>query len=306
MGGFWYNSLGMIKNLFDHKNWIILVAGIAVLMLILLAAGLGSIDFQPAHPISQGESTTIQYSVAKIAEGLAEIPFWKQVTFLGLVLILTIIIASLLSPELRKRIILFVLRFSIFVLVLLLILKNSRSFINNLETGAADTVEGLALQGEEIEPSIFSPPHISSAFLYLVSLGIVLTLALAIILVSRWLIRKKRFQKPASPLAGLAEIARSSLADLSFGRNWEDAIIKCYTRMNEVVGTQRGLHRRRDLTPREFASRLEEAGLPGDAIRRLTRLFEAARYGVKDTSREEVDEAISCLTTILRACGVYE
>jgi hypothetical protein len=185
-------------------------------------------------------------------------------------------------------------------------MKNSRPIINSLETGAADTVEGLVLPGEEIEPSIFTPPHISSAVLFLVSFGIILFLALTIFLVSRWWLRRKRLQKPASPLVGLAEIARSSLADLSFGRNWEDAVIKCYTRMNEVVGAQRGLHRRRDLTPREFASRLEEVGLPGDAVRRLTRLFEAARYGVKDTSREEVDEAISCITTILHACGVYE
>jgi hypothetical protein len=296
----------MIKRLFDHKIWIILVAVIAVLILTILAAGLENIDFQPSRPISQGESANIQISVAKISEDLAGIPFWKQATFVGMVFILTVIFALMLSPELRKRIILFILRFSILVLVLLLIFRNSHAFINTQETGAGNTAGGLPLPGEEIEPSIFTPPQLSSTFLFLVSLGVVLLLALAIFLISRWWLRRKRLQKPASPLVELANIARSSLTEITLGRNWEDAIIKCYTRMNEVVGIQRGLHRRKDLTASEFAIRLEEAGLPGVAVQRMTRLFEAARYGVRTTSREEVDEAMSCLTNIMHACGVYE
>ena len=32
--------------------------------------------------------------------------------------------------------------------------------------------------------------------------------------------------------------------------------------------------------PREFAERLEQSGLPARAVSRLTRLFEAARYGL--------------------------
>ncbi len=280
------------------------MAVIAVLMLTILATGLNNVDFQPARPISQGESANIQITVASIAEDLAEIPFWKQVTFVGMVFILTVIFALLLSPELRKRIILFILRFSILVLVLLLIFRNSNAFINTLETGAVVSAQGLPLPSGEFEPSIFTPPQPSSTFLFLISLGIILLLVLALFLVSRWWLRRKRLQKPALPLGELANIARSSLTEIAFGRNWEDAIIKCYLRMNEVVGIQRGLHRRKDFTASEFAIWLEEAGLPGDSVRRLTRLFEAARYGVRSTSREEVDEAISCLTTILRACGV--
>jgi len=290
----------------DHKNWVILVAGIAILMLIILATGLNNLNFKPSRAISQGESANIRLSVAKIAEDLAEIPFWKQAAFVGMVLILTIIFAILLSPELRKRIILFILRFTILVLILLLIIRNSNSLINTLETGEATTVEGIPLQGGEIEPLVFTPPQFSSTFLFLVSLGVILVLGLAIFLVSRWWLRRKRLIKPPSPLPGLAEIARTSLTELSLGRNWEDVIIKCYTRMNEVVGIKRGLQRRKDLTASEFANRLEEAGLPGFAVRRLTRLFEQARYGVRTTSRVDVDEAISCLTNIMQACGVHE
>jgi hypothetical protein len=76
--------------------------------------------------------------------------------------------------------------------------------------------------------------------------------------------------------------------------------------MSEVVQTRRGLQRQHDLTASEFAVRLEQAGLPGEAVRRLTRLFEAARYGGRNASREEMVEAVSCLSMVLHACGETE
>ena len=49
--------------------------------------------------------------------------------------------------------------------------------------------------------------------------------------------------------------------------------------------------------------RLERAGLPGDAVRRLTRLFETVRYGDKRSAPKDVSEAVNCLNTILHYCG---
>ena len=43
--------------------------------------------------------------------------------------------------------------------------------------------------------------------------------------------------------------------------------------------------------------------LPGDAVRRLTRLFEKVRYGGYRTDSNAVNEAVACLTTILHYCG---
>jgi hypothetical protein len=57
------------------------------------------------------------------------------------------------------------------------------------------------------------------------------------------------------------------------------------------------------MTPAEFASRLQEAGLPGDAVRRLTRLFEGVRYGQRKVGPKDVNEAVACLTAILQYCG---
>jgi hypothetical protein len=43
--------------------------------------------------------------------------------------------------------------------------------------------------------------------------------------------------------------------------------------------------------------------LPGDAVQRLTRLFEAVRYGGYRSGRKDVNEAVACLTSILNYCG---
>ena len=65
----------------------------------------------------------------------------------------------------------------------------------------------------------------------------------------------------------------------------------------------RQLQREIAMTPHEFAVRLEQAGLPGDAVTRLTRLFEAVRYGDRKSGPKDINEAVSCLKTILRYCG---
>jgi hypothetical protein len=41
-------------------------------------------------------------------------------------------------------------------------------------------------------------------------------------------------------------------------------------------------------------------------VKRLTRLFEAVRYGAGPTSQAEVQEAIACLKSILTYCGAME
>ena len=294
----------MIKRFFDHKIWVILLATIAVVMLVLIAAGLGDLHFQPGRPLAMSETTTIQVSMEKVVQEIIDIPFWKQLVFWGLVFLLVLIFASLLSPEMRKRLIRYFLRLALFGLVIFYIAKNYRELFPGLTLGGAVGAEIGAPTGVETAPAVFTPPQVSSTLLYLISLVVVLVLATIVFLAGRWWQRKQRLQRDAQPLEDLAEIARTSLADISSGRSWEDVVIRCYTRMNEVVGSQRGLHRRKDFTASEFAARLEGAGLPGEAVRRLTRLFEAARYGARQSSREEMAEALACLNSVLYACGV--
>jgi hypothetical protein len=79
--------------------------------------------------------------------------------------------------------------------------------------------------------------------------------------------------------------------------------MNCYYRMSDAVADKRDLQRKDSMTPSEFAVRLEQAGLPGEAVRRLTALFEAVRYGDRRSSQREVNEAVACLNSILIHCG---
>jgi uncharacterized protein DUF4129 len=105
------------------------------------------------------------------------------------------------------------------------------------------------------------------------------------------------------PMDEIAKIARSSLNELGSRRNSSDVIINCYLRMSEVVSDKRHLYRTTAMTPHEFALHLEQAGLPGDAVTRLTRLFEAVRYGARKSGPQDINEAVHCLKTILHYCG---
>lgn len=294
----------MFKKWFVHKNWVILLAASAVLMLVVLAMGLGHIRFLPGRPLPRGESSTIQVSVEKIAAQIADIPFWKQLVFWGLVFIFIIIVASFFSPELRKRIILYFLRFALFVLALFFILTHFRNLFSGLELIGAVAPDTNSAPLPDSAPTIFTPPQISHSLLFLVSLGLVLLMALILFFSGRWYLRRQRLNREAQPLEAMAEVARNSLAGISAGQDWEDAIIRAYARMSDIVSARRGLQRRMGVTPAEFADRLESAGLPADSVHRLTHLFEAARYGARQASREDKAEAVACLTSILKACGV--
>jgi crotonobetainyl-CoA:carnitine CoA-transferase CaiB-like acyl-CoA transferase len=76
--------------------------------------------------------------------------------------------------------------------------------------------------------------------------------------------------------------------------------------MNVVVSHQRQLNREEFMTPGEFARRLEEAGLPTEPVRKLTELFERARYSSRASQNGDAADATQCLAAITLALDVTE
>jgi hypothetical protein len=296
----------MIKKFFDHKLWVILATVLSLLMLVFIAAGLDELRFEPGRPPAREETAPVQLSMEKVVQEIVDIPIWKQLAFWGMLLLMVLLFASLLTPEMRKRLIRYFLRVAFIGLAVFFLFKNYRELFTVLNLGSAAVVEKGGPPAGEYVPESFTPPQVSSSLLYIVSLGVILALVVTGYLAGRWWMRQRSHQKEARSLENLAEIARTSLADISSGRRWEDAVIRCYMRMNDVVESRRGLHRQKELTPSEFAARLEASGLPGEAVRKLTHLFEAARYGARQSSRDESVDAVACLNSILYACGVTE
>jgi hypothetical protein len=149
---------------------------------------------------------------------------------------------------------------------------------------------------------IFEPPEVSPVVSYMISFAFALIFLMVVwVLYRGW--QRYTLLHAKNPLDEIARIARASLDDLTSGRNSSDVIINCYLRMSDVVAEKRQLRRAEAMTPHEFALRLEHAGLPGDAVTRLTRLFEGVRYGDRRSGPKDVNEAVHCLKSILNYCG---
>ena len=267
----------------------------------VLAVSLDEVSFREAQRYRRDPVATLAPIPSdNIEQSWQTVPIWQQIVMWGLVSVLVILVGLLLSPEQRKRLFRIAIRAIATVAAIYYLFTNYGDTLTGLRGwGQA----GLETQANNAPPMPeFQPPQVSPAISYLVSFSCALVLiAITWSAYRGW----KRYSalNTKKPLEDIARIARSSLQDLSSGRESSDVIINCYLRMSDVVADKRRLHREIAMTPQEFALRLERAGLPGDAVRRLTGLFEGVRYGDRKSAPKDVTEAVSCLNTILHHCG---
>lgn len=285
-----------MRKIFGSKTVILILGGLSILVIIYLIASLGSLELKPAKPFAYLKETE-----AVSTTGLPAWNYlWLVIVFLGVFLI---ILYFLLPPDQRKRFLWALARLALVGVIIFLILSRfgvgkqmeppqttPGDLVTTLESGPTATPE------PEITPAVFTPPQVSSWTAYLVALGFFLVIAG----VWGWLVWRKR--KISAPYDLLAEIAQSALDDIEAGKDWGDAILNSYYRMNKAVADWRGIHRQAGMTPAEFADDLVSVHLPHTAIFRLTALFERVRYGNKKSSRKDVREAVDCLTAILDYC----
>jgi len=205
----------------------------------------------------------------------------------------------------RKRLLRQIIRFVLGGLLLVYLLKLKPDLFEglfpffNMAAGQGDPSQPEAVA----PPPVFEPPQVSGWISFLVTFAIILLAAFLFWRINRWWSLFKPTAKSPSPLDEIAEAARLSLRNLSSNGSTHDKIIQCYADMTRVVDARRGLFREYAMTPAEFALRLENAGLPREPVIRLTRLFEAVRYGARTSTQGDVNEAIACLTSILKYCG---
>lgn len=289
-------------SLLDKKPWVLLFSLAALGALMILSVSVGKVSFGGAQPIGREEAEPL---ARPLPQGLGEIReelLQSQTILIIAFVVLVALVSVLLSPEGRKRMFRLLFRMAFTVLALYFLFNRYPGMFDFLDTGLgggaprSPSVE----TGAGVPPPVFTPPQETPMLSYVVSLLVVL----GVIFVSwkayqAWQVMNRR---SARSLQEFARIARLSLRDLSDGRDTSDVIMRCYFRMSDVVADKRNLQRGTGMTPAEFAARLEEAGLPGDAVRRLTRLFESVRYGDRKAGPKDVNEAVACLTSILQYC----
>lgn len=273
-----------------------LLALLGLAGLVAIPSALAVVEFQPAHHFFSRDRVEDPWQEFTTSfESLADLSLGEAVMLFGGLVLLFALVLIVLSPEARKRLIKTVLRVGLTAWVIYYALTRIRP-VGDLAVEGDPAVVGDSLAAP-LEPPAYVPPMVPDLLVYAVSLVIVLLFAgLGV-----WLYRILR--PPERRLQHLARAARSALDDLAGGRQWEDTVISCYARMSAAVRDERGLSRESAMTPSEFARRLEVAGLPSGPVRRLTRLFEKARYSRSRSNQEDVNEAVTCLSTILAAIG---
>jgi hypothetical protein len=289
-----------MRSLLKDKRLVLLLAVLALGALTVLAISLNRVPFLEAQRYAREAVDLPSFSSAAAPLVGVEVPRWKQLLLLGSLLLLVILVGLLLSPEARKRMLVMLIRVGFTFWAIYYFVKNHGANLLGFQTPVFSASENGT--GELLPMPEFVPPQISPTLSYLISFAFAL-LGLVVLwgLYRGW--RKYQDLMNDKPLDEIARIARSSLDDLTSGRNSTDVIINCYLRMSDVVSRTRQLQRDLAMTPHEFALRLERAGLPADAVGRLTRLFEGVRYGDRKSGPKDVNEAISCLKTILHYCG---
>jgi hypothetical protein len=289
---FWYS----VKKFLEKKTTTLILGGISILVIVYLSASLGSLELKPARPF-----TYLQQS-ENISPG--RVPAWNGLIYIiVLFAALLIVIFFLLSPDQRKKFLWAVARLALAGFLVFLIFSRIDQ-VNQIEPSRQTTHEAVITPvpiptespGPEIILAEYTSAQVSPLVSYLVALGILLVG----VGVWWWLIWRRR--DTAAPFGALAEIARSALNEIETGKDWGDAILNSYYRMNSVVADWRGIHRQESLTPTEFAALLISTHLPAEAVNRLTRLFERVRYGDKKSTPQDVQEAVDCFTTILNYC----
>jgi hypothetical protein len=293
-----------MRNFLQKKVWVILLATLALGALTVLAVSLDDVSFHEAQRYSREPVNLLPFfdsSNGNTDPTLVHVPLWKVVIMWGLVAIMIILAGLLLSPQSRKRLYQMLLRVAVTALAMYLLIRNYPEALRGLFDWKQ--LGGDAAEAANAPPMPeFQPPHVNPMFSYFVSFLCALAwVGIMWVLYRGW--KRYTSMNTNKPLTEIAHIARSSLNELSNGRDTSDVIINCYLRMSDVVADKKRLQREIAMTPQEFAVRLERAGLPGDAVRRLTGLFEMVRYGDRKSAPRDVTEAVNCLNTILRSCG---
>lgn len=291
-----------MRALSSNKILIATLGLLALAALMVLASGLGGMDFREGQQFGTGTANGVRSAAIEAIRNMQAIPFQTQLTVAILLVVLFAMISMLLSPEMRKRLIKAVIRAILTIWLLSVIFTRYPNILNQLglNLSALNAESGETTTGAAAPE--FTPPQSASWISYLLSFGL---LALALFIVWKVYSFWKELNAPSSDISKtkIAKIARTSILDLSAGRESSDVILNCYYRMSDAVSHRKNLNRNASMTPSEFASRLEAEGIPSDAVRALTRLFESVRYGGQRSNPNMVNEAVACLTSILQHCG---
>lgn len=277
----------------DRQRIAILLA-LALVALVLLAAGISSLEFSPGRTLPRwnrgAEAPIAGTSVLSVVIDL----LLRVMAILVPVLLPIAIVYLILSADARRAV-LRSLGLLMWLVAIYLVLRSRPEFFRGLLRQEATP----ATPGAAVTSTPDFVPNAPEWVGILSAVGLALGLAAGLVAAAWYVWRRSR--APAGPLDELAEEAQRAVDALRAGADVQDAVLRCYFEMSRVLAAQRGLTRGEAMTPREFEERLVAAGLPRTHVQALTRLFEGVRYGSRGATQAEEAQAIASLSAIARA-----
>ena len=293
-------TLLTLQRFNDSKRRRVVLICLLLSTLILLTIGLQNISLQAPAPVNfeQQNGDTSYHLVALKAD--------RAFIIAAFILLLVLLLLVVTHMDRKWGIILLVssslIAFAFYLSSTTPIKENSKP-VQNVGTPVAEQVDSPTAQSAgDFSVAEFHPPQFSNLLLLFISFAVVLFFVFIIWMIYLW----RRSQPPVMHIQSLGEIgeaARIAMEDLAAGMDERDAVIRCYSRMNEIVMRSHHMERGASRTATEFALKLEAVGLPGDSVRKLTHLFEAVRYGTYASRQLEIEEAKECLAEIAQYCG---
>ena len=111
--------------------------------------------------------------------------------------------------------------------------------------------------------------------------------------------RQLRSRRVKEQLLQEAEYAVNAMKN---GEDFKNVIMRCYSQMTCTLQEERRIMRNYSMTVREFEGLLESKGFPPAPVKQLSRLFEKARYGKKQTIIDDEKMAVESLNEIIQFC----
>jgi hypothetical protein len=273
----------------------LLLIFLAITPILLLVSGLPDINLEAGKPFFfQRENETADFknlpfklwSFTNLWNILGAILLW---VFLPLSIIYFII-----SPEARKQAIKRAMALSLAFYGMFILLRQCSQLNPESVFNPNILSDAVSLADESVE-AIFQT---NTPQWMIILLDILITT----LFIGLLLYILHRMRLAASTIDQLGIEARVALESIHAGVDIKDTILRCYYDMNKILTKHRGISRKQAMTPREFEKQLANLGLPEEHINRLTRLFEEVRYGTIELGVQQEQEAIICLTAIVKAC----
>jgi hypothetical protein len=271
----------------DAKRKALIFLVLALIMTLVIGAGLPRLRFQPGLPLPN-----VQFGQLVVPPSANSQPVGMPVSALFIVLLLTCLtgflffgIYRLLRGSHWKEVL------SSFVYFLLVLLVTfGLLFLAVRLLPSSPWLAAASLPGPKpFEYSSVGP--VPPILIWLAGLGLLAALISLVVAIIR-----SRSLPVAGPWALEAEKAR--LAILA-GDNLKDVIVRCYQRMSQALLQEQSLVREPFMTTGEFERLLAAQGVPRDPVHQLTQLFEAVRYGHWQPDAGDEQRALHSLDAIL-------